>query len=286
MRNPTLSALPTFPASRGRLLKPATGAAFAAFIAFIALAGGTGSLRAATLGDDQFIDGGLTDGADALDLSWTSISVTTLTVGAFNTTGNTSDGLRYDATATFSTAKGAFANTTALAIGESITMSFDFRLPGGNNSDTAGLRFGLGSSSNTYSLNIGTGSSSGGAFVQFGPNTVAGTGTAYTTTGTPVSINNTAAHTFSLTLTRASSNTLSFLGSVDGSSFSASMSNTISNFTFNSIIIGQGNTTNDFNIDNVLVTTATAVPEPSTTALLIGAGILGATLLARRRKLG
>lgn len=284
MRNPTH---PVSTLARSALFSSLRAAARPlTLLSLVALGSiGCGALHAAVLADDQFIDGGFTDGADALDLSWTSISASTLSITPFSSTGNLSNALGYDATASFSTAKGAFNNSTALAIGESITVSFDFRITIAGGSDSAGLRFGLGNSSNTYAFTVGTGTSTGGNIAQFAANTVGGTNTGYTTTGTPLGINNTTAHTFSLTLTRATNNTLSFIANIDGSSFTASMSNTTSNFVFNSIIVGQGGTNNDFNIDNVLVTTtATAVPEPSTTALFIGAGILGAAIVARRRR--
>ncbi|MEO5712822.1 MAG: hypothetical protein ABIT37_04980 [Luteolibacter sp.] len=104
--------------------------------------------------NDQFIDGGFSNGTDALDAAWTSLANTTLTVGGFNSTGNTSNALRIDSTATFSGNGGAFTNATPLAIGESIILPFDFRItntPGNNN---AGLRFGLSSSSNTYAFTL------------------------------------------------------------------------------------------------------------------------------------
>lgn len=257
-----------------------TGSSFGAFAltSLLALAGANYAC-AAVLVNDQFIDGGVSNGTDALDAAWSTLGNTTLTVGAFNSTDNTSNALRIDSTATFSGNGGAFTNATPLAIGESITLSFDFRITNTPGNNSAGLRFGLSSSSNTYAFTFGTGTTTGTGLAQFGSNTVGGTNTIYTTTGTPFAINDALSHTFSLTLTRDDSDSLSFLGSVDANTVSAVTSNSISNFTFNNIILGQGNTTNDFNIDNVNVS---VIPEPST-ALLVGLAGLGLVAFKRSR---
>lgn len=268
--NPARSAFP-YSHAMGAL-------ALTALLAFVA----ANPARAALV-DDAFIDGGLTDGSDALDATWTSLSNTALTVGAFNSTGNTSNALRVDSTNTFSGTKGAFTNASALAIGESITVSFDFRITNTAANDGAGLRFGLSSSSNTYAFTFGTGTTTGGGMAQFGANTMGGTNTIYPATGTPFAINDTATHSFSFTITRTSGTSLSFLGSVDANTISAVTSNSISNFTFNSIVLGQGNTINDFNIDNVLVFQST-IPEPSTYAALTGLAALGLVICKRSRK--
>ncbi|HEY9250417.1 MAG TPA: hypothetical protein VIO38_14860 [Rariglobus sp.] len=253
-----------------------------ALTALLVLAATTAARSATSLVDDQFLDGGVTNGTDASDAAWTSLSNTSLTVGAFNSTGNTSDALRVDSTATFSGTRGAFTNASALAIGEAITVSLDFRItntPGNNN---AGLRFGLSSSSNTYAFTFGTGTTAGAGIAQFGTNTVGGTNTIYTASGSSFAINDTASHTFSFTLTRTSATSLSFLGIVDSNSVSAVTSNSISNFTFTSIVLGQGGTTNDFNIDNVIVTQG-AIPEPSTYAVFAGLAVLGLVAFKRTR---
>ncbi len=253
-----------------------------ALASLLVLTAATSSHAATSLVDDQFIDGGFTNGTDALDAAWSSQANSTPTVGAFNSTGNTSNALLIDSTATFSGTQGQFTNATPLAIGESITLSFDFRITNAAGNNDAGLRFGLSSSSNTYAFTLGTGTTTGGNIVQFGANTVGGTNVIYTPSGAPFAINGTASHTFSLTITRTSGTSLSFLGSVDANTVSAVTSNSISNFTFNNIILGQGNTTNDFNIDNVNVTVG-AIPEPSTYAAFAGLAALGLVAFKRTR---
>ena len=246
--------------------------------AFIALSA-TGALHAATLVDDQFIDNGVTNGTDAQDAGWTANNLG-LSITPFNSTGNTSNALRLAPSTTFSIANGVFSSS-ALAIGESITVSFDFRMTSTVVNNDAGLRFGLSSSANTYGATLGTGTTTGFGIAQYATNTLSG-GTGYTTTGAPIAINDNASHTFSFQITRTSGTSLSFLATVDSNTVSAVTSNSISNFTFTNIILGQGSTTHIFNIDNVLVTTA--IPEPSSTALLLGAGILSATLVARPKR--
>ncbi|MEZ0216672.1 MAG: PEP-CTERM sorting domain-containing protein [Rariglobus sp.] len=241
--------------------------------------------------DEPFTSSDLTDNiGDPLDAAWTSLSNTALSVGAFNSTGNISNALRIDTTAGFSGTRGQFTNGASLAIGESITVSFDFRIINTAGNDSAGLRFGLSSSSNTYAFTFGTGTTTGGGMAQFGANSVGGTNNIYTASGTPFAINDTASHTFSFKITRTSSISLSFLGSVDGNTISASTTaanspsvpTTVSNFNFTSIVLGQGGTSNDFNIDNVNVTLE-AIPEPSTYAALAGLSALGLVAFQRRR---
>ena len=251
--------------------------ALTALLAFVA----ANPAQAAVV-DDQFIDGGITNGTDALDATWTSIANTTPTIGAFNSTGNTSNALLIDTTSSGSGTRGQFTNTS-LAIGESITLSFDFRITNTAANNNAGLRFGLSTSSNTYALTFGTGTTVGAGIAQFAVNTVNGPNTGYTATGTPFAINDTASHTFAFTLTRTSSTSLSFLGSVDSNTVSSVTSNSISDFIFNNIIVGQNASLNDFNIDNVLVTVG-AIPEPSTYAVLAGLAALGLVACKRSRR--
>lgn len=240
------------------------------------------TLGAATLVDDQFADAGFTNGSDALDAAWSAVN-TTLSVNTYNTSGNTSGGLINNVTSGFPMITGTFTNTTGLVVGESIRLQFDFRLTGPIANDGAGLRFGFGSSANVYSVTIGTGTASGFGIAQYSSTAVSGTSTGYTTTGSAISVNDTASHTFSLTVTRASATSLSFVASVDASTTTAVTSNSISNFTFSRIILGEGGTTNKFNIDNVLVTTS-LIPEPSSIALLLGACALSTALLKRPKR--
>lgn len=240
------------------------------------------SLGAATLVDDPFTDGGVTDGSDAQDAAWSAIN-TTLSVNTYNTSGNTTSGLINNVTSGFPMITGAFANSSALAIGESIQVSFDFRLTGPVANDGAGLRFGFGSSANVYAVTFGTGTTSGLGFAQYASTAISGTATTYTPTGTPWAVNDTASHAFSFTITRSSANSLSFLATVDANTATAVTSNSVSNFTFSRIVLGQGGTINKFNIDNVLVTTS-SIPEPSSLALLMGAGVWSGVLLKRPRR--
>lgn len=257
------------------------GYSFGALALSVLLSLGTSTTaHAAILVDDQFNDNGFSDGTDPLDTTWTAPVNATLSIGSFNSSGNTSNALRIDNSAGNALTKGTFTSTT-LAIGESITLSFDFRMIAAAVNDTAGLRFGLSTSANTYGFTFGTGTSSAVGTAQFATGTVSGPNTPYTSTGTTFAINDTLSHSFSFTITRTNSTSLSFLSSVDANTVSAVSNNTISNFTFSSLILGTGNSFNDINIDNAIVS---IIPEPSTYAAIAGLAALGLVACRRSRK--
>jgi hypothetical protein len=258
-----------------------------ALTALLAVTATTASRSATSLVDDQFIDGAVTNGTDALDATWTSINAG-LSVGAFDSSGNTTSALVKTGSATFNTVKGAFTNTTALTNGgdgASITLSFDFRFTATPGASNAGLRIGLGTSSNGYTFNVGTGGTASGGFVQYtAADATAGTSNGFTTSpASSFSISDTASHTFSLTLTRTGANSLSLSSTLDGNTFTATSGATsISAFTFDRILIGEGGTAMRFNIDNVNVTLG-VIPEPSAYATFAGLGALGLVAFQRRR---
>lgn len=264
------------------------------FGSLAALAAGLTS-QAATINllNDDFSDGGLSDGTDLLDAVWTSsgqASNNPVSVAAFDSAGNTSNALfknNTNAGMTFNVVKGAFTNTTALGIGDSITLAFDFRFTATPGASGAGLRIALGTSSTTELFQLGTGGTASGNFAHYNSaDTTAGTGSV-TFTPSPVpttSITDTLAHTFSLTLTRTGSTSLDFSSTVDGVTVTSSSGATsISAFTFNRVLIGEGSPVMKYTLDNVNVFITTAVPEPSAYAALAGLAALGLAAFKRPR---
>lgn len=208
----------------------------------------------ALLVDEHFNDGGVSNGSDPLDLGWTVLGSgpVTLSAGPFNTAGNTSTGLIWNASNAYSVAKGGAFSTRTLSTGSAITLSFDFRAVGTIPSVASGWRFALGSSTDTFALLFGTGTSPSATFAVYPVDTISGTNTVLTTTGTPLAMNDNTIHKFSLTLNRTATNTLSLTATIDQSTFTASQTG-VTNFTFNRIILGEGNLTMDFNVDNVVI---------------------------------
>jgi hypothetical protein len=246
------------------------------------------SHAATSLVNDQFIDGAVTNGSDALDALWTANNGA-LSVAAFASSGNTTNALIKTGNNGFNVLKGAFVNATALTNGgdgASITLSFDFRFTTTPGASDAGLRIGLGTSTHGYTFNLGTGGTAPGGFVRFAnPDVTSGTSVGFATSpASAFSINDTVSHTFSMTLTRTGTNALSLSSTIDGNSFTATSGATsISAFTFDRILIGEGGSSMKFNIDNVNVTLGT-IPEPSTYAAFAGFAVLGLVVVKRSRK--
>ncbi|HSH94714.1 MAG TPA: hypothetical protein VK968_11260 [Roseimicrobium sp.] len=248
------------------------------------------SAQAATvLVDDQFNDGGLGDGADPLDAIWTRSAGANggFTVGAFSSSGNTTNALVNTSGNGFNLVKGSFTNGTALTNGgegSSITLSFDFRfttLPAASN---AGVRIGLGTGNSGDTFFVGTGGTASSGFAHFNAVDTTSSGVGVTTSPTPtLSINDTLSHSFVMTLTRTGTTSLLYSATIDGNTFTGTSSAIASNsFTFDRILIGEGSAALFFNIDNVNVTLG-AIPEPSTYAALTGLSALGLVALQRRR---
>jgi xyloglucan-specific exo-beta-1,4-glucanase len=255
---------------------------------YTVIGGGAGVGEPATLVEDQFNDGGLTNGADPLDTAWAVIqsSPVTLSVGAFAASGNTSNAMVYNASGAYGEVQGGPYTSQALNVGDSITLSYDFRVTSATiPSTSSSFRFGLSNSSNTYGFNFGSGTTTGGVFCIFPVNTTHGTNTALTTTGTAIAINDNNPHSFDMTITRTATSTLSFSATVDGTHTFTSSTTGVADFTFSSILLGEGNLTSgiDFNLDNVNVVVGLEqdqfnfVSEAATTSQTISADIASQT---------
>lgn len=255
-----------------------------ALTALLAVTAVSSTHAATVLVDDQFNDGDLINGTDPLDVAWTRVG------GTGSNLAVTANALTQSSSSYF-VVKGVFTPVTLTNGGsnDSITLTMDIRATSIPGASDAGFRFGLGTSgtgANTYVFHLGTGGTAPGGFVQWaGVDSVSGTPTVYATSPTPgtaQSITDTAYHTFSLTITRTSATSLSFSSSIDGFNYTSVSSNSISNFNFDRIILGEGGTSVPFAIDNVLVTQG-AIPEPSTYAALAGLAALGLVAFKRTR---
>jgi hypothetical protein len=281
------------------LLKALTLTAFAATASLMLCS----SAFAATIVDDKFIDGGFTNGADAKDISWYATGGD-LSVVSDQTTGpdeGVADNALNRTAATFSGALGSFASTT-LAIGETMTLSFnlDFTATPGTNS--GGLRFGLYNSNGSpvagnsndpnndfgYRIALPTNQSSAPVINrEAGTNASIGTGNDAVALATPGSFSNinigATTNNYSFSITRgASTNTFGL--SLNGTSIALTAIEDANITTFDEIYIGTGNISTAFCVDNVLLTVVSTIPEPSTYASLVGFGVLGLAVLRRRNR--
>ena len=260
-----------------------------ALTALLAVTAFSSAQAATVLVDDQFNDGGLTDGTDPLDAIWTRSAGASggFTVGAFDSSGNTTNALVNTSTNGFNLVKGTFTNGTALTnggSGDSITLSFVFGFTPQPPPPNPGVRHGQGTTTSGGTFFIGTGGTASLGFVHFASADTTSGGVGFTTSPTPsLSINDTLSHSFAMTITRTGATSLSYSAIIDGNTFTATSGATsISAFTFERILIGEGSAALFSNIDNVNVTLG-AIPEPSTYATFAGLAALGLIALKRTR---
>lgn len=212
---------------------------------------------------DPFNDGILinTGSTDPQDTSWAPLVNASLGIAPPATSGLTGNALAYTGTAAYGTAKGGAFTSQALNVGDSVVLSHGFRLTSGGSSNKA-IRFGLGSGVNSYVFILGYGTAGSLLWQLPVDTTSSGSGTLLPTTPTTgIAITDTLAHTFDLSMTRMSANTLSLGVSIDGiRSFSAT-TGVISNFLFDRVLLGNGDFTIGYNVDNVTVAVDTT-PRP------------------------
>lgn len=118
-------------------------------VTLAALLATTGA-RAATIVDDKFIDGGVTDGSDASDVGWYPVvnaaGGTNPSPQSDSTTGPNEGGndaaLQFTPSAAFAGTGASFTQVT-LAVGQTITLSFDARFTGTPTTNGGGFRLGL-----------------------------------------------------------------------------------------------------------------------------------------------
>jgi len=262
---------------------------------------------ATVLVSDPFTDGGRTDGADALDIAWWQTGGTgPLAMFAVqNDPSTSSNALFRDPNAGFSSFIGFFGATAqSLAVGDSISLSFDVRfttLPANQNN---AFRFGLYNSQGTQQLDDAPGSTPtfngrvGDAGYYAGLNFGAATNTSaffreVDTGGVLVGgadvvgvgsnfasvVVDLLPHNLRLIVSRTAVG-LDLSYSYDNGTPVVRSDTTPITTAFDTIVIGQGNAVNPFYIDNVNVV-YTPIPEPTLATVLLGTACLA---LRRRSK--
>jgi hypothetical protein len=225
---------------------------------------------------DSFDDGGISNGADPQDVAWTKMNGDNAVVGYSANQLVFDNGRSYNNGAYPNARGGLFAGPT-LAIGGKVQLSFRFKVtlaapyPNPSNQLTwngAAFRFGLGNSSLTYSRNFGSGDSAGGSITRYDANGTYDGAAALTTSVTPFAIHDNNWHTYVLTLERTGTSTVSIVGTVDGNTAQGTHASA-TNFTFDRIILGQGNVCNlDMLFDDFLVTDGVP-PAPAGSTIVL-----------------
>lgn len=259
--------------------------------------------------NDPFTDGGASNGADAQDIAWYVNNSTNASSSVENDTViNTGNALKMTTattTATFRKFIGVIGSTISILQGETLQLSFEYRYHAAANLGN-GLRFGL--------FNTGTNSASGdnlpsdndnfgyAGVTNPGLDSATGTRVAYeaafdavlggTAPGALVSFGPSGASVNSGTTSKGSvlfsitrnlddsiflSTSINGQAAASGTLVSPASGSEFLNYEFNEVAIGNGGTSANFSIDNVLIQ---VIPEPS--AALLGG--LGALLLMRRRR--
>ena len=176
----------------------------------------------------------------------------------------------------------ALSSDVSLAIGNSITFSFDYRFTADPASVTQGFYFGFVDSDASLtgyraSTNPGAAAATGGRLTSQPTGT--NHGAAYATFD-----HNTDAQHVAFTLTRTAADAMNLSVAWTGFATAPTASIAATLFTFDSVFIGFGGMSGTALIDNVLVTTTAAVPEPASTASLAAALALGCALAGRRAR--
>lgn len=272
--------------------------------------------NAQTLVDDRFIDGGVSNGTDPLelDVAWfTNGASSSLSVVSDNSTGP-NEGSNDNAIAVNTAGqgfRGAAGNMTTganlSATNYYVSLRLDVRYTADPANVDAGFRFGLFSSNGTTvaANNDGLSNNDIGYGARFSVGTatanvslserVSGTGGALSGAGIGIlssatanvtSLNGTTNYyRLQLDIVRNGSNGLDFTISegVNTTTLTQVLTftdTTASTFLFDSVVFTNGNTVANYAVDNVLITTG--IPEPSTAlSLLAGFGLFG--LIRRRR---
>jgi hypothetical protein len=193
------------------------------------------------------------DSDDADDAAWTA-SGGSLSV-AEDATFDTGKALLVDATSTFPLTRANFATVALSQPGDSLRLRLDFRYTQAPMNVGSGLRFGLfNAAGDGFLVQHGIGGSTGWYLAEdHGADNGFGSGGTVTTqaSGSKTSINDQAAHTLALTLTRTATG-IAVVGAVDDSLIQFTDTTPVTT-AFEVVGIRHGNLTVDFAIDNVHV---------------------------------
>jgi len=217
------------------------------------------------------------------DFAWSRVnSLGNMSIVDANLITGSGNALQYNTNNTFEGVLGTMSSSTAIAIGETLTLSFIGQYTAAPANNGGGLRFGFVNSEdpdNAFGFQIGTGTETNLAIMRDtgGDNSpIAGTQSTLIS-GSGTQNIGTSVYTALFSITRTADDTYSYFGDINGSTLSAT--NIVGGFdNYNAIAIRNGFNPADFQIDNVSVT---LVPEPSSLALL---GLGGLLIGSRRRR--
>lgn len=246
---------------------------------------------------DGFADGARTNGADAADIAW---FYTNTTLPAVVADAGFASGQALNLGTVGGLIHGQFT-PTSLEVGESLTLSFNYRLSAALNAGDA-LRFGLFNTNGSPVTTDTNGSSATNGYTGYmgytNPNSSSATGTRlivdtdatnrfFTTSGLTVITTGPAfaaganVQSVTLTIMRESATEMRVTGNAGGGVFGGLES--VSNFTsFDTVGFRLNSTSTGLSIGDISLTYA-AIPEPASSAALVGVGLLGFAALRRRR---
>ena len=270
--------------------------------------------------NEKFTDGDRATGTDTLDTSWWSTEKPIVNVGAETILpGNTPTGNALSLTTTststsiFRRLAGGFTSQSLTNVGDSITLSLDFRMTSLGTSGNTNRAFKVGLFNNNgtplladgtssleptsttltalsddkgYFVGIGSGTTGTTALARedgTGPTFMAGTDLAYLTptAGLSPQIQDLLAHSMVFTVTLDSASTVRIDFTLDGGLVDLTAGGGTIPYTpftiFNEVGFSNGAYQTGFVIDNINVST---IPEPATLALL---GLGGMAFLRRRK---
>ena len=245
-----------------------------------------GFANATLIVDDAFNDAGISNGADPLDISWSVNGGGGTLAVADDTAGiGTGNAAIRTPTGNFGGLRGTLASSTLLDnVGDTLTLSFDFRLAAAPVANGSGFRFGVGNAGNAFALAIGTGGTTAGSLF-YNPNGATGgagqipfAGQA----GATFTVNDQLPHAATLTLVRTATG---FDAAAEIAGMGIRTGNIPSSTTgffenIDRIYLGNGGVNVPYHIDNVQLDYTAAIPEPNSAVL----SLLGALLVIRRRR--
>ncbi len=248
--------------------------------AFVSGASGT------VIVDETFDEPGASVGNTAnnpLDVAWGGIHNASLSIVSDAAGIGSGNALAVGTSSTFPGIGASFPKVD-LAVGESVTLSFDFRFTALPGATTEGPRITLESNTSptgTYLFEVGSGGTDGDGFIYYPKGQFAGSGgTSIPTVGSPaMTIDDKLTHVAWLEVTRTALG-VDLVGTMDGNVYTGSDHTSGAFFDFDHMEFGEGDFAANVRIDNVTVATT---PEPPSLVLLALGGFALLVVRARRR---